>query len=504
MAESQARSSSPHRYHRTVPTFSDLVQTRTSLSGTDLAHVRRLVRTWRTIADLAFSDLFLVAPIEGESGHRFVVLAQVRPTTGQTIYPTDMVGTVVDEVERPLVTRCFRQGEIVEGDTRALGSDERIRLQCIPVRHDGRLVAVVTREISTLSSRRAGELEKTYHETFWRLARMISEGSFPFDREEVELEAAPRVGDGVLVVDAERRVKYASPNAVSCMHRMGIHAYARGSSLFELGFDDDAVMRAIETRMPVMEEVQRGEVSVMLRVIPLLERDEAVAAITLVRDVTDLRRRDRMLLSKDATIREIHHRVKNNLQTIASLLRLQARRLSSDEAREALAESERRIRSIAIVHETLSRDAGDVVRFGEIVRLLVRVVEESVSSPDLLISFSVEGDAGDVPGEIATPLAVVLNELMQNAVDHAYPGEGRRKGRVDVHMSREHDEIFVDVIDDGIGLPERFSLEESKGLGLSIVRALVTGELGGSITMADCDGTTVHLRVPVAAPRLEP
>ena len=98
----------------------------------------------------------------------------------------------------------------------------------------------------------------------------------------------------------------------------------------------------------------------------------------MIRDVTDLRRRDRMLLSKDATIREIHHRVKNNLQTIASLLRLQGRRLSSPEAREALAESERRIRSIAIVHETLSRDAGDVVRFGEIVRPLVRVVEESV------------------------------------------------------------------------------------------------------------------------------
>ena len=487
-----------------MPTFSDLVHTRTSLAGGDLAHVRRLVRTWRPIADLAFSDLLLLAPIVGEAGHRFVVLAQVRPTTGQTIYPTDMVGTVIDEVERPLVTRCFRQGEIVEGDTLALGSDERIRLQCIPVRHSGRLVAVVTREISTLSSRRPGELERAYYDTFWRLARMISEGSFPFDREEVELEASPRVGDGVLVVDAERRVKYASPNAVSCMHRMGIHAYAPGNSLYDIGFDDDAARTAIETRMPVMEEVQRGDVSVMLRVIPLLEHDDAVAAIILVRDVTDLRRRDRMLLSKDATIREIHHRVKNNLQTIASLLRLQGRRLSSHEARAALAESERRIRSIAIVHETLSRDAGDVVRFGEIVGPLVRVVEESVFSPDLLISFSVEGDVGDLPGEIATPLAVVLNELMQNAVDHAYPGEDRREGHVNIRMAREHDEILFDVTDDGVGLPEQFSLEGSKGLGLSIVRALVTDELGGSIEMRDGDGTTVHIRVPVVEARVEP
>ncbi|MCZ7534938.1 MAG: histidine kinase N-terminal domain-containing protein [Acidimicrobiia bacterium] len=378
--------------------FSDLARTRTSLTGDDLAHVRRLAGSWRHIADLAFSDLLLLAPISGEEAHRFVVLAQVRPTTGQTIYPTDMVGTVVDEIERPLVARCFRQGEILEGDTRALGGGERIRLQCIPVRHGTNLVAVVTREMSTETSRRPGVMERTYHAAFWRFARMISEGSFPFDHEADEPEGSPRVGDGVIVVDAERNVEFASPNAVSCLHRMGIHAYAPGSSLFNIGFDEDVARHAIESRMPVIEEIERGQVSVMLRAMPLLEHRDAVGAIILVRDVTDLRRRDRMLLSKDATIREIHHRVKNNLQTIASLLRLQGRRLRSVEAREALAESERRIRSIAIVHETLSRDAGDVVRFSEIVRPLVRVVEETVSSHDLAISFSVEGDVGDLPG----------------------------------------------------------------------------------------------------------
>jgi two-component sensor histidine kinase len=197
-----------------------------------------------------------------------------------------------------------------------------------------------------------------------------------------------------------------------------------------------------------------------------------------------------MLLSKDATIREIHHRVKNNLQTIASLLRLQARRLQSPEGRAALVESERRIRSIAIVHETLSRDAGDVVRFNEIVRPLARLVEDASSSPDLTIHFVVEGDAGDLPGEVATPLAVVLNELMQNAVDHAF-GEGVSEGRVDV------------LRDNGAGLPERFSLDTSRGLGLTIVQALVTGELGGSIEMRSEGGASVSVKVPVAMPRVE-
>jgi two-component sensor histidine kinase len=246
--------------------------------------------------------------------------------------------------------------------------------------------------------------------------------------------------------------------------------------------------------------------------------------LLLIRDVTDLRRRDRMLMSKDATIREIHHRVKNNLQTIASLLRLQGRRLHTDEARSALAESERRIRSIAIVHETLSRDAGDVVHFADIVRPLVRVVEETVSSADLAIHFTVEGDAGDLPGEVATPLAVILNELMQNAVDHAFPradDDGDdvlspnssdedeevpvREGHVRLELARVDGEVTVDVVDDGVGLPERFSLDGSKGLGLSIVQALVTGELDGSIEIRDraSGGAAVHLRVPVAQPRVE-
>ena len=137
-----------------------------------------------------------------------------------------------------------------------------------------------------------------------------------------------------------------------------------------------------------------------------------------------------MLVSKDATIREIHHRVKNNLQTIAALLRLQGRHLQSPEARAALEESERRIRAIAVVHETLSRDPRDVVLFDDIVRPLVRVVQETVSSPDTDLRFEVDGDAGYLPGDLATPLAVVLNELMQNAVDHAFPrGEDALEGR---------------------------------------------------------------------------
>jgi two-component sensor histidine kinase len=335
---------------------------------------------------------------------------------------------------------------------------------------------------------------------------MLSDGTFPFKGDALLPEEAPRVGDGVVVLDKESTVRYASPNAVSSLHRMGIHANAQGQRLSEIGLDDDAIRTAFAAGAPVTEELEWGDTSILLQVIPLLEEGKPNGALLLMRDVSELRRRDRMLLSKDATIREIHHRVKNNLQTIASLLRLQSRRLSSPEAKQALEESVRRIRSIALVHETLAYEAGNTVPFGEIIRPLVRVVEDGLVSPDRHIRFRVEGDPGDLPAEVATPLAVVLTELLQNAVEHGFPDNGsgeKREGSVTVRLVREGDEAVVDVVDDGVGLPPDFSPERSSGLGLSIVRTLVQSELAGEMTMKNAGGTTVHLRVPIAAPRVE-
>jgi two-component sensor histidine kinase len=231
----------------------------------------------------------------------------------------------------------------------------------------------------------------------------------------------------------------------------------------------------------------------------------------LLRDISELRHRDLLLLSKDATIREIHHRVKNNLQTISSLLRLQGRRLESDEAKAAIEESVRRIRSIALVHEILSREVGDDVPFNEIVRPLIVMVQDAMASPERPITVAVEGDGGVLPAGIATPLAVVLNELFQNAVDHAYPEDldlAQTGAQVLVDIVRDDKWLRVKVIDDGAGLPDGFKLEESTGLGLSIVRTLVTTELGGEIDIANGDGsgdrpgTVVALTLPIQPPQI--
>jgi len=484
-----------------VSTPAELAE-QTTLGPDALAHLQRLMASWGMLADLCFGDLLLLVPARGTDGGRFLVFGQMRPTTAQTLHHEDLVGTVVDEAERPLVARSWRNQEIIEGELVVEARGERARMQCIPVRHNGEVVAVLTRDSPLTVGRRPGELERVYVETFERFARMIVRGEFPYAVDDTIPEESPRVGDGVLVLDSTGRVQYASPNAVNAMHRMGIYSNVVGMRLDELGVEETAVQRAFFDAVPITEEVdRRKDVVVSIRCIPLQEEGEVSGAIVLVRDVSDVRRRDRLLISKDATIREVHHRVKNNLQTISSLLRLQGRRLQPGEGRVALQEAERRIRSIALVHEILSREAGEQVDFNEIIDPLVRMAREGVLTPDRPVLFQVDGDAGELPAELATPLAVVITELLQNAVEHAFPADSpKREQRVEVDLRNDGRELDVLVRDNGCGLPPGFSVGETTSLGLSIVRDLVTGQLGGRIEMRTERGTTVELRIPVDRP----
>lgn len=497
-----------------MSTLSELAHAHTGLDDAATAHLTALVSEWGMLADFCFADLLLYLP---QSDGSWLVGAQVRAATGQTLYPTDYVGSSASEREAELLERCRATAEVQRGEIDAPESAATVNMMVIPVRHDGRVIAVLSREWLTDHARRPGKLESTYAEIFSGFVDMVADGLFPFDGRVADAAVAPRVGDGVIVLDAEARVVYASPNAVSALHRVGIGTNTVGLGLAEVGFAEDAVRHAYERRTPVIEEIeQTAEVTLLTRTIPLLARRDSKVVVTggvlLLRDVSELRKLDRLLLTKDATIREIHHRVKNNLQTISSLLRLQARRLTSDEAKEAVAESVRRIRTIALVHETLSREAGEDVEFVEIARPLVRLVEEGLQSADRPVSFRVVGDGGRLPADVATPLSVVILELLQNAVDHGFP-EGSGGGEVVVSLVRDERRLVVRVVNDGRGLPDDFDLVNASGLGLSIVRTLVTTELAGRIEMrrptgseceslglsvADGRGTYVEVTIPVS------
>jgi two-component system, sensor histidine kinase PdtaS len=328
------------------------------------------------------------------------------------------------------------------------------------------------------------------------------------------------------VLDASGRVEFASPNATSAFRRMGTNALPLGQPLPHRAAI--VVAEAMAGGRPVESEIEAAGAVTDIRVVPLLRGAGRRGALVLVREATELRRRDRVISRREATIREVHHRVKNNLQTVASLLRLQARRLGDHpQAVAALEDSVRRITSIALVHETLTEEFEGAVDMSEVAGRVVRMLEGSLGRDDVHIELhtaSVRVDAA-----VATPLAVVLNELIQNAVEH---GLGEGKGTVTVELRGGGDQpVELEVHDDGearnlagkvagnasgsaagiaagglagpapsAGAPEREgsrtagsgsaavhgpggALGPGGGLGLRLVRALVEEELGGRFTL---------------------
>ena len=491
-----------------MTTFAEIAQERTALSEPAVDHLLRLTASWALLADLSFSDMVLVAPDEtaGDTG-TFVVLGQVRPNNRSTLIVDDLIGTTESLSEWPLVAQAYRSGERSVGEVALPAIDLPVPVWCIPVRFDARVVAVLVRLQGPLRGP-ASLYERAYLSIFERLCDMVSDATFPLREDAVTGPGMPRVGDGIILVNERGEVEFATPNATNALHRLGVYAATEGRTLTEVGLRLRVVERSLEYALPVMEEVDRSnDVAILFHCVPLVKDSAVTGVVILLRDVSDLRQLNRLVLSKEAAVREVHHRVKNNLQTISSLLRLQARRSDEHDTVVALQEAERRVRSIAVVHEVLSREPGEEVVFDEIVRSIVVLVEDTVLALHP-VEIVVNGELGTLPTDLATPLALALTELLTNAVEHAFIDFGgpdnEHVGVVTLNLSLDQGNAVAEIRDNGRGLDDDFTLEVATSLGLSIVRDLVRSQLNGSIEMtsvayADGGGTLARVVVPLTA-----
>lgn len=491
-----------------MPSLSAIARRHTDLDAADVAWLQLIQADWQVIADLSFADLVMWLP--DRQGKGFWAGDQMRPTTGPTAYVDDIVGTFLPAGRRTLVDTAYELGRIAREGDPEWRDEVPVRVEAIPVRREGRVIAVISRNTNLLGVRTPSLLEINYLQTASDLASMIAAGLFPSAGQRSDHADSPRVGDGFLRVDAEGRVVYASPNGLSVFRKLGLIGDLTGQLLTDLTRDlvppkkrpDEETLSAVlggrahrDTELGSAGGPGDG-VSLIVRSIPLRPKGEHIGGMILLRDVTDLRRRDRELITKDATIREIHHRVKNNLQTVAALLRLQARRIGSPEAAAALEEAVRRVGSIAIVHETLSQAVEETVAFDDIADRLARLVID-VGSTAAKVRVRREGSFGVLDSEIATPLAMVVMELMQNAAEHGY-ADGD-EGEIVLRAERHGAILDVTVEDDGRGLPDGFDLDAATSLGLSIVRTLVESELGGHLTLGHSvdGGTRAGISLPV-------
>ena len=491
-----------------MSTLSDLIKKHGSASNADLEWFHALVADWQIVADMLFSDLVLWVPaVEGE----FVAVAHARPSSAATIFYRDISGENPRRSWANLLRKASETRKIQDISGSDVFDGVQTKLSAVPLRRfvsakSSELletpIGVITVHTNVTEGREPAKLQINYRECGRALLQMMVDGAYPHATEQTgSKRGAPRVNDGLIRLDVDGQVEFASPNALSAFNRLGIPGELVGNNLAAMVTTvsktkirtDESLALVLGGRAPWRSDLESKNLTLSVRAIPLRKSGERYGAIVLCRDVTELRRQERELITKDATIREIHHRVKNNLQTVASLLRIQSRRSENEEAKEALEQAMRRVSAIALVHDTLSTGLNQDVNFDEIFDRVLMLATEVASLHGTSVNSLIDGKFGMLKSEIATPLAVVLTEVVTNAVEH---GLGERSGVVAVNAERKAKLLTITISDNGKGLG---GAKLGDGLGTQLIKTLVEGELRGSIRWFSPSegGTRVVVELPL-------
>lgn len=482
-----------------------------NLSEEDTQLLNQIRATLPILADLSRSDLLLYVP----SGAReAVVTDQARPHSIFPMYADNTVGTRVDGLTAPWVFNALSKARLRRGVQSGTARDAPIVREALPVlgKHHGHAIAVLCVETNLLAYERHRRRAKPFRLALQQIQEMVLRGEL------LEAETLSAFGehDGIVLVDMRRAIQYTSGIATNLFRRIGYMGDLLHRSVYSLETADaEMVDEALSRGVCIeREKDEHGRIWIRKAIpiyvhkswwqwlarrhvdpeVPCPAGSVPIGVLLTVHDETSARNKERELKAKMVMIQEIHHRVKNNLQSIASLLRLQSRRSSSSEVQQALTDTVNRILSVAVVHEFLSYDKGGVINLLEIAQRIANQMTQSVVDPSKSIQIRVTGSGIYLSSQQATACALVVNELLQNALEHGF--ERRNEGTISVDLSDDGEWVGIEIYDDGTGLPEEFNLGEDSGLGLRIVKSLVESDLKGKFRIVGEHGVRAAVTFP--------
>jgi len=476
-----------------------------NLTQEDIDFLQAVERHLGILADLSRADVLIYCPVNAE---RAVVVSQARPHSILPIYSESVVQRQVSALEEPAVFRALTESRPGRHERRRDGQRSTPAQGMLIVqtthpmrRADGSVMAAVSIETNLIERERHHRRSREFQRALARFQEMVLAGALSG----VERLTPFAEHDGIVVIDAQHRIKYVSGIATSMYRKLGYTGDLLKWHFEDLVLDDNSVVReAFETGECLEREVSLRDRVWVKKAIPLFSTGEGwrwarrkaadvrwvEGVLITIRDETDARRQEEELRVKQAMIQEIHHRVKNNMQTIASLLRLQARRADSEDVRQALQEGINRILSVAVIHEFLAHQDARVINIRDVGQRILTQFREGVVDREKGIRLDLRGPNIYLPTQSATVCALVINELLQNALEHGY--HRHEGGTVTVNLKDDGDQITISVDDDGVGLPADFDLpaltagnpgDQNSSLGLQIVKTLAQGDLKGSFEL---------------------
>jgi two-component sensor histidine kinase len=448
-------------------------------------HLDNVAANLQLVADLAYAAMALAVPREDGM---LAIVADAHPATAVAPIATSRVGQFLDPDDEPEAYATLHGCEPEEGTKRRVMRGIQFDTAAFPVGGVCPPIGVVIRYRARQVTLSPGTMETAFMEAAADVIKRLCEGPLMDLRTHDPFSTVRRAGDGVMRVNATSHISYASPNAVNIMRFAGVIGALTGRKAAALPGGGFGIAPALGTGEAIAVDAEVGDRVLGFRTVALEQ-----GAVVLFEDRTEAWRREAEIKVKETTIREVHHRVKNNLQTIASLLRIQARRTRSDEAREALSEAVERVSSMAVVHDMLSGNDEERIDFTTAARTVVDLVKRGLLGGTSDIDVTVTGSTGMVDAQVATSLALALAEIVHNAIEHG-PGK-TGKGSVEVAMRRLHRELVLTVRDDGPGLPADFDVSSASNMGLAIVRTIVEDDLRGTLGFAGAKGTIVTIRI---------
>ena len=463
--------------------------TNNNLTTKQLNILDRLKQILPFVADLAHGHATIY--IQAETAGKLRITATATPHTVYMQDASETAAGLVDTLSEPLVTEVFQSAQFTHGK-REQDYGHFIDMYVFPIVDGTEVMAVISIEVDKehLNIDDFSQLIKTTQDVLNYATRDVDLAPF------TPLSAS----DGLMITDQFSRIVFASAAAQRIYRVLGVGSL-KGCHLFDRQLTRHVTRESFERERPWQKELLAGGLQLIRRQIDLQAGGTLLRRIVVLSDVTEIRAKEQEIRIKSAVIQEIHHRVKNNLQTVASLLRLQARRSGSEEVKSALSESVNRVLSIAAVHDFLSRQGQESMELGQIMAEIFAQVKASMVAADFDLRQEYVGEAVSLPPKYASSLALVLNELIINAVEHAFAGQQAGMVGLKVEMD-EH--LRLDFYDDGCGLPADFEPYKSRSLGLSIIRTLLEGDLEGSFRLEnDESGRGTHAYIVLPKPQAQ-
>lgn len=442
----------------------------TDLSEEEIQVIEMMAQTLQPLANLEAADIFVDCPCKDKDA---IVVAEAKPEEVPSAYRSSVVGMLAKEENEPAVARTFRLG-VATKYMKARTQENNYTIQSVePIKYNSRVIGVLIREKRIAEDEENQEEGKSYEAIETPLNHMINENEW----------LTESIDGALLLVDYKGRVSFRNLYARELFQNLGYVSDILGQKYKNICLTE---WSGTKDSMERLKEVHCGNYYLRVRQIPLMKKEIPFAVI--IRDITWNREQEKNLVLKSVAVKELHHRVKNNLQTIASLLRLQARREEHEETRRVLNESISRILSISATHQLLSQSGEACVSLMEVLENVRRNAVQPFLKSDLKLNLEITGEDMTVDSEIATSVALSVNELLQNCMKYAF--RDRKQGNVSVRIEKGKVYSRLTVTDDGVGFePENV---RTGSLGLNIVRTMVQDKLHGSLKIrSDEKGTEV-------------